>query len=64
MPKSSYIISFADSESNNPYKQWWNLTEYIYSGTVLKYKFEVLVLPFYATLYFYWFSWDSDATNI
>ncbi len=28
-----------------PYNvQWWTVTKYIYSGTVLKYNFEVLVL--------------------
>ncbi len=35
--------------------EWWNVTKYIYSSTVLKCNFEVLLLvfPFYATSYFY-----------
>ena len=39
--------------------QWWNVTKYIYSSTVVKYNFDILylyfiwVFPYNATLYFY-----------
>ncbi len=32
--------------------QWWKVT-YIYLIAVIKYNFEVLILSFYATLYFF-----------
>ncbi len=34
--------------------QWWNVTKYIYSSTVFKYKFEVLsTSTFFYICYFY-----------
>ena len=35
------------------YSQWWNVTKYIHSNTVLEYKFEVLSLNHFMLLYFY-----------
>lgn len=41
------------NRARTPYRQWWIVAKYIYSVTILKYNFEILVLFFWTFLYFH-----------